>query len=103
MQTEKTLIQLLSHPAPRSAPARAVELGQLGYMQWLGALPPAVPYGREAARALALAQPFEVASPAVAEFCRLLRASLMTPLSPLDLALPRPKRRGGTRMRRLSL
>ena len=103
MQTEKTLIQLLSHPASRTAPARAVELGQLGYMQWLGGLPPGVPYVREATCALALAQSFEVASPAVAEFCRLLRASLRLPLAPLDLALPRPQRRGGTRMRRLSL
>jgi len=103
MLTEKTLLQLLSHPASRTCPARARELGQLGYMQWLGGLPPRAPYPAMAARALSLSRPFEAASPAVAEFCRLLRLSVQAPLSPLDLALPRPRRRGGARMRRLSI
>jgi len=100
MLTERTLIQLQLHPG---SPARARELGQLGYMQWLAGLPPAAPYPTEARRALKLAAPFEATDPAVAEFCALIRASLTRPLAPLDLSLPRPRRRGGARMRRLSL
>lgn len=103
MLTEKTLIQLLSHQAPDASPDRARELGQLGYMQWLGGLPAHAPYPQAATRALGLAQPFAAASPAVQEFCALLAASITLPLMPLDLALPLPRRRGGARMRRLSL
>ena len=103
MTIEKTLLQLLSHPAAPDSPARARELGQLAYMQWLGGLPPGAPYPSEASRALALALPFEATGAAVAEFCRLLRTSRATPLAPLDLALPRPQRRGGAGKRRLSL
>lgn len=103
MLTEKTLLQLLSHPASQTSPERARELGQLGYMQWLGGLPPRAPYPAEAVRALTLSRPFEAASPAVTEFCRLLRLSVQAPLSPLDLALPQPRRRGGTKTRRLSI
>jgi len=100
MLTERTLIQLQLHPG---SPARARELGQLGYMQWLAGLPPAASYPAEARRALRLAAPFEATDPALAEFCALLRASLKTPPAPLDLALPRPRRRGGARVRRMSL
>ncbi len=100
MLTERTLIQLQLHSG---SPARARELGQLGYMQWLAGLPAGAPYPAEARRALRLAATFEATDPAVAEFCALLRASLTAPLSPLDLSLPHPRRRGGARMRRLSL
>ena len=104
MLTETTLIQLLSHKAPEDAtPGRARELGRLGYMQWLGGLAPQAPYPYEAARALRMAHPFAAASPPVAEFCALLAESLVEPLTPLDLDLPPPRRRGGARMRRLSL
>jgi hypothetical protein len=104
MLTERTLIQLLSQKAPADAePDRARELGRLGYMQWLGGLPSDLPYPHEAARALRMAHPFASASAPVAEFCGLLAASLVQPLTPLDLDLPPPRRRGGTRMRRLSL
>jgi len=100
MLTERTLIQLQIHPG---TPARARELGQLGYMQWLAGLPADAAYPYEVRRALRLAAPFEASDPAVAAFCTLLRTSLQRPFAPLDLSLPRPRRRGGARMRRLSL
>lgn len=100
MLTERTLTQLQLCPG---SPARARELGQLGYMQWLAGLPARAAYPDAARHALGLAAPFEATDPAVGEFCALLRASLACPLRPLDLALPRPRRRGGARMRRLSL
>lgn len=103
MLTEKTLIQLLSHQGPEAAPERARELGQLGYMQWLGGLPGDAPYPQTALAALRLAEPYAGASGAVAEFCAVLAASLSLPLTPLDLSLPLPRRRGGARTRRLSL
>lgn len=103
MLTEKTLIQLLSHQRPEPTPERARELGRLGYMQWLGGQAADVAYPAAALRALRLAQPFAAAAPAVAEFCDLLSTSILYPLAPLDLALPPPRRRGGARMRRLSL
>ena len=104
MLTERTLIQLLSQKSPADAqPERARELGRMGYMQWLGGLASGLPYPREAARALRMAEPFAAASPPVAEFCALLAESLVQPLTPLDLDLPPPRRRGGARMRRLSL
>jgi hypothetical protein len=99
MRTEHTLTQLQLCPG---TPARARELGQMGYMQWLAGLPPHAPYAQAARHALTLASPFEATDPAVGEFCALLRKSLATPLAPLDLALPQPRRRGGARMRRLS-
>lgn len=100
MLTEQTLIQILSQPDRASAPERARELGQLGFMQWLGGLPAQSAYDAQARRALGLALPFALASPAMEEFCRLLDASLARPLAPLDLALPTARRRGGARMRR---
>ncbi|MEX0281464.1 MAG: hypothetical protein AB3N13_09800 [Arenibacterium sp.] len=99
MLIEKTLIQLQVNP---SSPERAKELGQLGYMQWLGGLPGDADYQAEAASAYILAAPFVASDPAVAEFCALLRHSLRSPLHVLDLALPEPRRRGGARERRLS-
>jgi hypothetical protein len=104
MLTERTLIQLLSQKAPADAePDRARDLGRMGYLQWLAGLPSGRPYPHEAARALRMAEPFAAASPPVAAFCALLAESLVQPLTPLDLELPLPRRRGGTRTRRLSL
>ncbi len=100
MLTEQTLIQILSQPDRASTPERARELGQLGFMQWLGGLAGDAAYDAQARRALQLALPFAGTGPAMAEFCRLVRASLDRPLRPLDLALPPNRRRGGTRMRR---
>lgn len=100
MSIERTLIQLQVNP---STPERARELGQLGYMQWLGGLAANSCYLTEAACAYMTAAPFRGSDPAVAEFCALLEASLDAPLQPLDLALPKPRRRGGARERRLSL
>ena len=100
MRIEKTLTQLQVNP---STPERAKELGQLGYMQWLGGLPGNCDYQAEAAHAYLLARPFIHTDPAVAAFCDIVRSSLQEPIRPLDLALPRPKRRGGAQERRLSL
>ena len=99
MLTELTLTQLQVN-AP--SPERAKEIGQLGYMQWLGGLPGAACYQTEAARAYLRAQPFRETAPAVDVFCQLLNESLQSPLRPLDLALPKPRRRGGAKERRLS-
>ncbi len=100
MTIERTLTQLQVNP---STPERAREIGQLGYMQWLGGLPAEACYLTEATLAYMSAAPFRETDPAVAEFCGLLKASLDSPLSPLDLALPKPRRRGGAKERRLSL
>lgn len=100
MLTEHTLIQILSQPDPTHAPERARELGQLGFMQWLGGLPGDTAYDAQAHRALHLALPFVGTGPAMAEFCRLVSASLEGPHVPLDLAMPPNRRRGGARMRR---
>ncbi|MCK0149802.1 hypothetical protein MWU54_07200 [Marivita sp. S6314] len=100
MLIARTLTQLQVKPA---SPERAKEMGQLGYMQWLGGLPAGACYQTEAACAYIAAMPFKETDPAVEVFCGLLRASLKTPLQPLDLALPKPKRRGGAKERRLSL
>ncbi|MEM9707681.1 MAG: hypothetical protein AAF871_02735 [Pseudomonadota bacterium] len=82
---------------------RARELGHLGYMQWLGALPAAANYNREARRAYEMAAPFAGASPAVGVLCDLLVASLQSPLEPLPLELPNRARRGGANARRADL
>ncbi|MEM6376244.1 MAG: hypothetical protein AAF686_08380 [Pseudomonadota bacterium] len=84
-------------------PEKAAEQAQLGYMQWLGALPADADYHDEVRRAYALAQPFERNSPAIAVFCDLLVASLQMPPRPLPLSLPQRARRGGAQARRLSL
>ena len=91
-----TISQLDIGHVPR---ARALELGRLGYMQWLGALPGDAAYRDEAMRAYAAAAPFIRRSPAVAVFCDLLVASTRMPPEPLPLTLPR-HRRGGARARR---
>jgi hypothetical protein len=95
-----TLHQLQSDAA---SPERAKELGQLAYMQWLGSLPANGCFRMAALRAHATAKPFIDSNPAVAVFCHLLTESLKNPLKPLDLALPKPRRRGGARARRMLL
>lgn len=97
---ELTISQLDIGPLPSD---RANELGQLGYMQWLGALPAMADYHREAKRAYDRAHPFRHTAPAVAVFCDLLQASLRMPPAPLSLALPHPRRRGGADARRAAL
>ena len=96
MLLDRTISQLDIGYLPR---ARALELGQLGYMQWLGALPGDADYRGAAMRAYEAASPFRRASPAVAVFCDLLVASTRMPPAPLPLSLPR-HRRGGARARR---
>ena len=100
MLIEQTILQL---QVRADTPERAKELGQLGYIQWLGALPGSASYKAQARHALAYAQPFKTTDPAVAVFCNLIKRSLEHPLKPLDLALPKPRRRGGAQMRRMSL
>ncbi|MCE0504987.1 hypothetical protein LR948_06465 [Roseivivax sp. GX 12232] len=94
----QTLRQLDVGPLP---PDRAEEMAQLGYLQWLGALPGDAGYRQEALRARAVALPLAASSPAVARFCRLLSESLVTPLAPLALSVPKRVRRGGAKARRL--
>lgn len=100
MSIERTLTQLQAEAA---TPERAQELGRMGYMQWLAALPGQASYEAEAVRAWLRAEPFAATDPAVAVFCALIRDSLRRPLLPLDLSLPRPRRRGGARVRRMSI
>jgi hypothetical protein len=100
MLLERTIFQL---DIGLVSPQKAEEMGQLGYMQWLGALPGQADYHRAARHALARACPFAETSPAVAVFCRLLSASTVMPPVPLALSLPRRSRRGGAQARRLSL
>ena len=97
MLLEQTISQL---DIGRIPPERARELGHLGYMQWLGGLPPMAEYRREAMRAYEMALPFARTSPAIAVFCDLLVASTTAPLAPLDLCLPDRHRRGGAQARR---
>ncbi|MFW2587062.1 hypothetical protein [Sagittula sp. SSi028] len=100
MQLEQTLTKLDVGVLP---PDQARDLGQMGYMQWLGALPACADYLAEARRARAVARPLAPASPAVAVFCRLLSLSIQQPLRPLPMVKTAPKRRGGARARRLQL
>jgi len=97
MLLERTISQLDIGPV---TPSRAVDLGQMGFVQWLGALPGGANYAVQARRALAQAAPFCAVSPAVMVFCDLVIASLAMPPRPLDLPWPRPQRRGGARARR---
>lgn len=100
MLIHRTLLQLQTRV---DTPERAAELGRMGYMQWLGGLPGGANYEFEAIRAYLFARPFIDSDPAVAVFCGLLRQSLQHPLQPLDLSLPKPRRRGGATERRMSL
>lgn len=100
MQLERTIYQLDIGNVP---PAQAEEMGQLGFMQWLGGLPGDASYISEAMRAYDVARPFIAASPAVGMFCHLLVASVAAPAAPLSLQLPQRCRRGGAQARRLSL
>ena len=100
MLLERTVFQLdIGHVTP----GRARALGQMGYQQWLDGLPGGASYVGEARRALALARPLKSNSPALAEFCRLLEASLAKPANPLALITPTAGRRGGAKARRASL
>jgi hypothetical protein len=97
MLTDLTIRQLQRYAGPASG---TEEIARLGYLQWLGGLDADQSYPAAAARACALARPFEGSAPAVAAFCALLRRSLAQPLVPLDLPMPAPRRRGGARHRR---
>lgn len=100
MLLERTIFQLDIGYVP---PDEADRLGQLGYLQWLGALPGNANYLHEAMRAYETARPFLRASPAVAVFCELLVTSASSPTDPLTLRVSERSRRGGAHARRLSL
>ena len=100
MLLERTISQLDVGHVP---PERARELGRLGYLQWLGALPASANYQREARSACAKALPFAAASPAVAVFCALVDVSMASPPRPLPLPFPERQRRGGAQARRAAL
>lgn len=100
MLLERTITTLQSRA---DTPERAVELGKLGYLQWLAWLRPGASFPDEADRALRMAEPFAATDPAVATFCDLLRKSRSGPPEPMDLSLPSPRRRGGARERRRML
>jgi hypothetical protein len=97
MLLERTIIQLDTGHMP---PDLAQQMGQLGYMQWIAGLPGHVNYVQAALKAFDKAAPFMVHSPAVAAFCELLLTSVRAPLTPLPLAMPPRKRRGGAKARR---
>lgn len=86
--------------APSLDEARAREIGQMAFMHWLSCLPGAANYQIEAARAHQTARDLRNAHPAAVHFCALIEESLQTPLQPLALALPKPRRRGGAQRRR---
>ena len=97
MLLERTIAQL---DVGQVSAERAQKLGELGYLQWLGALPGRASYRAEALRAYDAAQPFVETSPAVAVFCEMLMTSLRTFPIPLDVAMPPRTRRGGAKARR---
>jgi len=99
MLLERTLTQL---DIGQVSPGRAIQMGRMGYIQWLGALRGDASYTGEVERALRAALP-RCGSPAVAAFCELLLESLTGPAHALPLELPLPERRGGSQARRLSL
>jgi len=100
MLLELTISQLDIGPVP---PERAQELGQLGYIQWLGSLRGGENYHAAAHRACRMAAPFRRNSPAIAVFHELLLASTRMPPGPVTVAIPAPARRGGARGRRAAL
>lgn len=97
MLLERTIAQLDIGHVPDHV---AVEMGHLGYVQWLGALHKDASYLSEAMHAYEKAHPFIKTSPAIAVFCQLLLDSTDAPLKPLSLKLPGPSRRGGAKARR---
>ncbi len=99
MILDLTISQLDLGPMP---PERARELGQLGYLQWLGGLPAMADYRNEALLAHAAALPFAGRSPAVAAFCDLVEASTGA-IAPLPFVVAARRRRGGARARRAVL
>ena len=97
MLLERTISQLDIGRVPAQ---EARQMAQLGYMQWIASLPGDANYRRAALHAHAMAAPYITLSPAVAEFCALLKQSLTSP-APLPLSLPPRKRRGGAGARRI--
>lgn len=76
------------------------ELAQLGYMEWLAALPCNSGFNEQAMLAYRRALPLRRAEPAIAIFCELLIDATRAPIAPLDLSLPNAHRRGGAKARR---
>ncbi|TCO74116.1 hypothetical protein [Rhodovulum euryhalinum] len=100
MMLEMVLMQM---QASTASSARAREIGQLAFMQWLGGLPGGCDFIAAARSALARVDAAGEATPALDTFRMLLAASVQMPPQPLDLRLPEPRRRGGARARRMPL
>ncbi|MEM6663234.1 MAG: hypothetical protein AAF666_13765 [Pseudomonadota bacterium] len=100
MLLERTLSQL---NIIDTTPERALVLGHLGYVQWLGALPAMSDYRQQAEYALAKAKSLRSAAPAIGVFCDLLIASMRSPVAPIPLELPERQRRGGSKARRAAI
>lgn len=98
MLLDRTISQLDIGTIPAD---EARQLGHYGYLQWLAGLPGGVAYRAAALGALDRARPFAGNSPAIAEFCTLLTASVERPLAALPLEVPSARRRGGAKVRRL--
>ncbi|MEM6971547.1 MAG: hypothetical protein AAF577_01980 [Pseudomonadota bacterium] len=100
MLLELTLAQLDRGAEPLD---RAQERGELGYLQWLGALPAISNYRGEAMAAYTMALPAARRSPDVAVFCDLLLATTTARIEPLAVGIAHRRRRGGARARRSRL
>lgn len=97
MILERTLHML---QARTETMAQADEIGQMGFIQWLGWLDGRRSFDAQAAEALSAAAPFRGSDPAVAVFCDLIDEARLMPPRPLALAMPKSKRRGGAKKRR---
>ena len=98
MVLDQVLFKLQARTPTRQ---RALELGRLGYIEWLGSLPADADYSHAAMAAYTRAAELRRMAPAVAVFCDLLVQSTRMPIQPLDLEPPAAVRRGGARARRL--
>jgi len=97
MLLARTLTQLDIGPLPET---QARELAELGFVQWLDALPGDSDYRVEAMRAYAAAEASARRSTAIAIFRDMLVASSASPPAPLAVSAGPPRRRGGARSRR---
>lgn len=87
--------------AAKATGERAIEFARLGYMEWLATTPGRERFDRAAMRAYARSWRHGRGGPTLSAFRSLLVAGMRRPGRPLDLALPKPRRRGGGRARRL--
>ncbi|SIO28600.1 hypothetical protein SAMN05444722_1217 [Rhodovulum sp. ES.010] len=99
MMLELVLLQL-QMPAPGGERAR--ERARLAFLQWLASLPGHCDFPAAVRAAAARTAALGESGPSVAAFRALLAEAEARPSVALDLSLPRPRRRGGARARRMS-